>query len=75
MEVVAMMCMIVGYDGGTGNTLIDMPSYEEAQVVGWVDYGEWVTYNLSDRSGNWAEVTDGEGETGWIEMSYLADCQ
>lgn len=72
MEVVAMMCLIATSDG-SGLPLLDYPSYE-AQVIGDVSYGEWVSFNLSDRSGQWAEVTDAEGETGWVEMGYL-DCQ
>ncbi|MGL5080731.1 MAG: SH3 domain-containing protein [Microcoleaceae cyanobacterium] len=49
----------------------DYPNFRESSVIQPIPNGTEVVFNVSDRSGDWAEVSIPGGQTGWVAARYL----
>lgn len=67
-QMTQLYCTTYAPAGGIGLTVYDAPN---GNVINRLQDGITVAYNLGDRSGNWAEVSSGDGTTGWVETVFL----
>jgi hypothetical protein len=68
-QMVQTYCTTTAEYGSIGVTVYDSPNGE---VISRIQDGETVSFNTGDRSGDWSEVTDPNGTTGWVETQYLS---
>jgi Bacterial SH3 domain len=68
-QMVQIYCTIAGNPGGIGVNVYDAPS---GGYITRLPNDETVAFNSGDRSGDWAEVTDSNGTTGWVETQHLS---